>query len=156
MHGGQIELPWRCMSVTADLILVLSCLRCFGSELNNYIRTTWGNHNICFISWHIETYHKISYKVCIFTEYRAVIISNIQWYPFHPRVTAVAHDRSRSFCAKCSWQVTNKHAYSLRMWLCMKWSGMVHGCMVYTERRTQTDVICNIPLTDIHSDWCDL
>ena len=37
-----------------------------------------------------------------------------------PRVTAVAHKRSRSFCQKCRWQVTVKHAYTLRMWLCMK------------------------------------
>ena len=51
------------------------------------------------------------------------------WYPFHPHVTTVACKRSLSFCQKCSWQVTAKHAYTLRMWLCMKW----HGCMVYTE-----------------------
>ena len=42
-------------------------------------------------------------------------------YPFHPCVTAVAHKRSRSFCQKCRWQVTAKHAYTLRIWLCMKW-----------------------------------
>ena len=41
-------------------------------------------------------------------------------YPFHPRVTAVARKRPRSFCQKCRWQVTVKHAYTLRMWLCMK------------------------------------
>ena len=32
---------------------------------------------------------------------------------FHPRVTAVAHERPRSFCQKCRWQVTPKHAYTL-------------------------------------------
>ena len=42
-------------------------------------------------------------------------------YPFQPRVTAVARKRSRSFCQKCRWQVTAKHAYTLHMWLCMKW-----------------------------------
>ena len=31
--------------------------------------------------------------------------------PFHPRVTAVARERPRSFCQKCSWQTTHKHAY---------------------------------------------
>ena len=31
-------------------------------------------------------------------------------YPFHTRVTAVACKRSRSFCQKCRWQVTAKHA----------------------------------------------
>ena len=33
--------------------------------------------------------------------------------PFHPRVTAVARKRFRSFCTKCRWQVTPKHAYTL-------------------------------------------
>ena len=32
--------------------------------------------------------------------------------PFHPRVTAVARKRPRSFYHKCSWQVTPKHAYT--------------------------------------------
>ena len=38
-------------------------------------------------------------------------------YPFHPRVTTVARKKSRSFCPKCRWQVTAKHAYTLRMWI---------------------------------------
>ena len=29
------------------------------------------------------------------------------------RVTAVARERPRSFCQKCMWQVTPKHAYTL-------------------------------------------
>ena len=41
-------------------------------------------------------------------------------YPLHPRVTAVVRKKSRSFCQKCRWQVTAKHAYALRMWHCMK------------------------------------
>ena len=53
-------------------------------------------------------------------------------YPFHPRVTTVARKRSRSFCQKCRWQVTAKHAYTLRMWLCMKW----HGTWLYGLHRT--------------------
>ena len=32
--------------------------------------------------------------------------------PFHPRVTAVARKRPRSFCQKCRWYVTPKHAYT--------------------------------------------
>ena len=35
----------------------------------------------------------------------------IRW-PFHPHVTAVAHKRLQSFCQKCRWQVTPKHAYT--------------------------------------------
>ena len=33
--------------------------------------------------------------------------------PFHPRVISVACKRPRSFCQKCRWQVTPKHAYAL-------------------------------------------
>ena len=53
-------------------------------------------------------------------------------YPFHPRVTAVARKRPRSLCQKRRWQVTAKHAYTLRMWLCMKW----HGAWLYGVHRT--------------------
>ena len=49
-----------------------------------------------------------------------------------PRVTAVARKRSRSFCQKCRWQVTAKHAYTLRMWLWLKW----HGAWLYGVHRT--------------------
>ena len=62
------------------------------------------------------------------------------WCPFHPCVAAVAHKRSRSFCQKCRWQVTAKHACTLHMWLCMKWCDVVHGCMVCTER-TETAAV---------------
>ena len=56
-------------------------------------------------------------------------------YLFHPRVTAVARKRPRSFRQKCRWQVTAKHAYTLRMWLCMKW----HGDWLYGVHRTRRD-----------------
>ena len=56
-------------------------------------------------------------------------------YPFHPRVTAVAHKRPRSLCQKCRWQVTAKHTYTLRMWLCMKW----HGAWLYGVHRMRRD-----------------
>ena len=38
-------------------------------------------------------------------------------YPFHPHVTAVARKRSRSFCQKCRWQVTAKHAHGAQLYL---------------------------------------
>ena len=56
-------------------------------------------------------------------------------YPFHPRVTAVARKTPRSFCQKRRWLVTAKHAYTLRMWLCMKW----HGAWLYGVHRTRRD-----------------
>ena len=50
-------------------------------------------------------------------------------YPFHPRVTAVARKKSRSFCRKCRWQVTAKHAYTLRMWILLnRASALVTTC----------------------------
>ena len=33
--------------------------------------------------------------------------------PDSPGVTAVARERPRSFCEKCMWQITPKHAYTL-------------------------------------------
>ena len=56
-------------------------------------------------------------------------------YPFHPRVTAVARKRSRSFCQKCRWQITAKHTCTLRMWFCMK----CHGAWLYGVHRTRRD-----------------
>ena len=65
-------------------------------------------------------------------------------YPFHPRVTAVARKRPRSFCQKCRWQVTAKHAYTLRMWL--SWSDMVHGCYgVHRKRRDGSSFMWHQP-----------
>ena len=50
-------------------------------------------------------------------------------YLFHPRVTTVARKKSRSFCQKCRWQVTAKHAYTLRMWLLLnRASALVTTC----------------------------
>ena len=50
-------------------------------------------------------------------------------YPFHPRVTTVARKKSRSFCQKCRWQVTAKHAYTLRIWLLLnRASALVTTC----------------------------
>ena len=63
---------------------------------------------------------------------RLSVLTLIFRYPFHPRVTEVARKRSRSFCQKSRWQVTAKHAYILRMWLCMKW----HGAWLYGVHRT--------------------
>ena len=56
-------------------------------------------------------------------------------YPFHPSVTAVARKRSRSFCLNCRWEVTAKDAYTLRMWLCVKW----HGAWLYGVHKTRRD-----------------
>ena len=60
-------------------------------------------------------------------------------YPFHPRVTAVARKRSRSFCQKCRWQVTAKHAYTLRMWILLnRASALVTTCPYYVKWHLRT------------------
>ena len=53
---------------------------------------------------------------------------------FNPHVTAVAHKRSRSFCQRCRWQVTAKHAYTLHI-LWMMW----HGAWFYGVHITCTE-----------------
>ena len=50
-------------------------------------------------------------------------------------VTTVARKRPRSFCPKSRWQVTAKYAYTLCMWLCMKW----HGAWLYGVHRTHRE-----------------
>ena len=46
-----------------------------------------------------------------------------------PGVTTVARKKSRSFCQKCRWQVTAKHAYTLRMWILLnRASALVTTC----------------------------
>ena len=62
------------------------------------------------------------------TTFCAIILVSL-----HPRVTAVTRKRSRAFCQKCRWRVTDQHKSTLRIWLCMKWHDMVHGCMEHTE-----------------------
>ena len=65
-------------------------------------------------------------------------------YLFHPRVTAIAREWSRSFYQKCKGQFTAKHTCILRMLLRIKWHcKLVHVCMVYTvpaPRRQQFHV----------------
>ena len=60
-------------------------------------------------------------------------------YPFHPRVTTVARKKSRSFCQKCRWQVTAKHAYTLHMWLLLnRASALVTTCPSYVKWHLRT------------------
>ena len=52
-----------------------------------------------------------------------------------PRVTTVARKRPRSFSQNCRWQVTDKYACIIHMWLFMKW----HGVWLYGVHRTHWD-----------------
>ena len=68
-----------------------------------------------------------------------------------PRVTTVARKKSRSFCQKCRWQVTAKHAYTLRIEPCF---GIGHSlsliCQMTSEdikhhsTTTTTELICSM------------
>ena len=52
-----------------------------------------------------------------------------------PVLSAVARQRSLSFCQKGRWHVTAKHACTLRMWLCMK----LYGAWLYGVHRSRRD-----------------
>ena len=67
------------------------------------------------------------------------------WYPFHPRVTAVALKRPLSFCQKCRWQVTAKHAYTLHMALHEVTWCMVVWCTQNAPRWQQFHVAPAMP-----------
>ena len=63
-------------------------------------------------------------------------------YPFHPRVTTVARKKSRSFCQKCRWQVTAKHAYTLRIEPCF---GIGHSLSLICQMTSEDIKLNNIP-----------
>ena len=100
----------------------------------NRMETEWNIGILEYMCLHIFTkasYIKIKIKkshkngnVLGPNEYNITVLFR---YPFHPRVTAVARKRSQSF-----FQKYTKYAYTLRMWLCMKW----HGAWLYGVHRT--------------------
>ena len=61
-------------------------------------------------------------------------------YPFHPRVTTVARKKSRSFCQKCRWQVTAKHAYTLRMWILLNCASGIGHNLSLIRQMTSEDI----------------
>ena len=80
-------------------------------------------------------------------------------YPLHVHVTTVAHKRSPSFCQKCRWQVTAKHACTSCMWLCMTW----HGAWLHSGHRTGRDgsnfmwhLPCNNQTPLKYTTWVDI
>ena len=64
------------------------------------------------------------------------------WYPFHPRVTALARKKSQSFCQKRWWQVTAKHmhpVYILYVCVVEQWHcKLVHGS-VWCKQNVRRD-----------------
>ena len=71
-------------------------------------------------------------------------------YPFHPRVTAVARKKSRSFCQKCGWQVTAKHAYTLRIEPCF---GIGHNLSLICQM-TSEDIKHQLNNNNIKAGIC--
>ena len=78
-------------------------------------------HTSCNIS-HSSLYLHTSYNLCVISFF------GIRSTPVLPQEHV--KDPGQSVCQKCRWQVTAKHACTLRVWLCMKW----HGAWLYTER----------------------
>ena len=88
--------------------------------------------------WNRIEYVTRSHEMSInlkFGNWRYLHVSNLQVLLVILIYTAVARKRPPSFCQKCRWQVTAKHAYTLRVWLCMKW----HGAWLYGVHRTRRD-----------------
>ena len=91
----------------------------------------------------ITLWNRIEYVPCShemslnlkFGNWRYLHVSNLHVLLIVLIFTAVAGKRPRSFCQKFRWQVTTKHAYTLHMWLCMKW----HGAWLYGVHRTRWD-----------------
>ena len=79
-------------------------------------------------------------------------------YPFHHRVTAVARKRPWSFCQKCRWQVTPKHAYTLTHW---SWNGLTmpvsrHSVGTYQEmssHATRQEMLGHGHLSSLSHCW---
>ena len=58
--------------------------------------------------------------------------------PFHPRVTAVARKRPWSFCQKCRWQDTPKHAHNLDPTTVPRHRGNLSGKRAHTQLVRET------------------
>ena len=110
-----------------------TCMLCWLSHLQTCILC---HRPVCCVSLaHMLCHIPVCFVLCVKCQCHSVSSVSVFRYPFHPRVTTVARKRTRSFCQKCRWQVTAKHAYTLRMWLCMKW----HGAWLYGVHRTCTE-----------------
>ena len=79
-------------------------------------------------------------------------------------VTTVARKKSRSFCQKCRWQVTAKHAYTLRIEPCfgighnlslicqMTSEDIKHQLIIMVELELATDHVTEWQLPDTAGD----
>ena len=103
-------------------------------QLNNNIKSYWGAGIAQWLERRTRDWKVAGSNPCwnggrIFFSRVDFLCWLLFRYPFHPRVTAVARKKSRSFCQKCRWQVTAKHAYTLRMWLLLnRASALVTTC----------------------------
>ena len=109
-----------CLAQWGDTTWVVLCNQSF------YMSCNQSFHMSCLAQWGDTTW----VVLCNLSFYKSC---NQSFYmSCNYAVTTVARKRSWSFCPKCRWQVTAKHAYILRMWLCMKW----HGAWLYGVHRT--------------------
>ena len=118
-----------CLSVS---VCVCVCMRAWERERRTLITLSNSTE-------YVTRSHEMSLNLK-FGNWRYMPVSNLQVLLVILIFTAVARKIPWSFCQKCRWQVTAKQAYTLRMWLCMKWHGVC--CMVYTERAEMAAVSC--------------
>ena len=125
--------------IQANCVLIL-CL-CVCACMHACVRERERGRRTLITLWNRIEYVTRSHKMSLnlkFGNWRYLHVSNLQVLLVILVFTAVACKRPWSFCQKCRWQVTAKHAYTLRMWLCyvcIKW----HGAWLYGVHRTRRD-----------------
>ena len=121
---------WSLLPVGITLCAVAALLLSLtGSRDSLFVRALYSWSKGCkFESWQERQENfPLQSQLCVLTLIRCA---------FHPCVTAVAGKRPRSFCQKCRWQVTPKHAYT--PFTQQSWSGLTmplsrHSLGIYQE-----------------------
>ena len=134
----QANCVWFCASVRACVcVCVFVCVRaCVRASVRACVRER-GMRTLITL-WNRIEYVTRSHEMSLnlkFGNWRYLHVSNLQVPLVILIFTAVARKISWSFCQKCRWQVTAKHAYALRMWLCMRW----YGAWLCGVHRTRLD-----------------
>ena len=108
-----------CIQANCVLILCLCVCVC----MHAFVRERERGRRTLITLWNRIEYVTRSHEMGLnlkFGNLRYPHVSSLQVLLVILIFTAVARKRPGSFCQKCRWQVTAKHAYTLRMCLCMK------------------------------------
>ena len=119
---------------------VRACVRaCVRERGRRTLITLWRGRRTLITLW-----NRIEYEMSLnlkFGNWRYLHVSSLQVLLVILMFTAVARKRPRSFCQKCRWQVTAKHAYTLHE---VKWC-MVVWCTQNAPRWQQFHVAPAMP-----------